>query len=218
MYSRKKIFLIGLLYPWSLSAFVLRKFSHSLSAQICPLKSLGAKGDGVIKSGEFSWTQQWYPMQVEVSVDKSRPLKVQLLGNDIVLWYDGKKWNAFEDHGPHRGVPLSEGRIEKTGELLCAYHAWRFNSCGMCTKIPQCADSAEEARTFANTKSHALVYPVQVAQGLIWIWGESFAPGSDEAIISTLKRPRLVEQLHDPELKDRISPYTFSVRDLPYGE
>lgn len=41
---------------------------------------------------------------------------------------------------PHRTcrlAPLSEGRIEADGTLMCSYHGWQFNGQGGCTRIPQ---------------------------------------------------------------------------------
>ena len=66
-----------------------------------------------------------YPAAVIDILDLSKPHPSQLLGVDIVVWKDGQdKWNVFEDKCPHRAAPLSEGRIEDDGTLLCAYHAW----------------------------------------------------------------------------------------------
>lgn len=42
-----------------------------------------------------------------------------------------------QDFCPHRLAPLSEGRVEADGQLLCAYHGWRFDSTGKCTDLPQ---------------------------------------------------------------------------------
>lgn len=36
-----------------------------------------------------------------------------------------------------RLAPLSEGRLESDGNLLCSYHAWRFNGEGKCVALPQ---------------------------------------------------------------------------------
>lgn len=105
---------------------------------------------------------QWYPVAILKFTAQDRPQPFTLLGRDIVLWNDGTAWRAFEDkvgvpmhscpaflcassHNsvplqpqcPHRLAPLSEGRIEKDGTLLCAYHAWRFDGSGNCTSIPQ---------------------------------------------------------------------------------
>ncbi len=47
-------------------------------------------------------------MAVDEYTDRSKPVHLQLLGKDLVLWHDGKHWRAFEDACPHRGVRLSE--------------------------------------------------------------------------------------------------------------
>ena len=86
----------------------------------------------------FQWAKQWYPVAVAEFLDASRPHSIQLLGKDLVLWQDNSgKWHCFADFCPHRLAPLSEGRIESDGTLLCAYHAWRFNGEGNCVSIPQ---------------------------------------------------------------------------------
>lgn len=163
----------------------------------------------------MSWTKQWYPLMVDVYSDKSKPHPHILLGKDIVLWHDGKKWNAFENFCPHRGVPLSEGRVEKNGNLLCAYHAWQFDGSGQCTSIPQTVE--ENKANVLQSKTCVKSHPVQVAQGLIWVWGEAGLPGSDVAIEAALKQPRLIEELSDPKIKSRILPFYYNFRDLPYG-
>jgi len=164
---------------------------------------------------EFSWTKQWYPVHVDYIADKDRPIPLQLLGNDLVLWYDGKDWRAFEDSCPHRNVPLSEGRIEKTGELMCAYHGWRFDGSGTCTSIPQ---AINKESYLSNPKACVHSYPTQCIDGIIWVWGEKGIPGSDVALEASLKRPRLTDELYNHKLKGRISPFDFNVIDLPYGK
>ena len=42
---------------------------------------------------------------------------------------------AFADECPHRGAPLSLGRLEGE-ELVCAFHGWRFGLDGAATCIP----------------------------------------------------------------------------------
>src|SRR6185436_9576523 len=37
---------------------------------------------------------------------------------------------------PHRGVPLSAGRILANETVECPYHGWRFRKSGSCAKIP----------------------------------------------------------------------------------
>ena len=161
----------------------------------------------------FQWTKQWYPVAVVEFLDPERPHSMQLLGKDIVLWRDKQgKWSCFEDACPHRKVPLSEGRIESDGTLLCAYHAWRFNSQGKCVSIPQSLDKETEAKHCANSRSCAVVYPTQVRQGLLWVWGES---GETAKLECQVRSPRIIPELE--ENSDRVVKLPWSVRDLPYG-
>ncbi|MBD2254179.1 Rieske 2Fe-2S domain-containing protein [Nostoc parmelioides] len=161
----------------------------------------------------FQWTKQWYPLAVVEFLDPSRPHAMQLLGKDIVLWRDGSsQWRCFEDFCPHRLAPLSEGRVEADGTLLCAYHAWRFDAQGNCVSIPQSKDEQTAANNCKNQKSCAVVYPTQERQGLLWVWAEA---GEQAEIESQLQTPRIVPELEDNSGKVIKSPWNF--RDLPYG-
>ncbi|MDF5725071.1 MAG: Rieske 2Fe-2S domain-containing protein [Rhizonema sp. PD37] len=176
----------------------------------------GAKPIGELKQGEeltFQWTKQWYPVAVVEFLDPSRPHAMQLLGKDIVLWRDGSsKWRCFEDFCPHRLAPLSEGRVEADGTLLCAYHAWRFDSEGNCVSIPQSLDKQREAKHCSNPKSCAVAFPTQECQGLLWVWSESGPQAQSE---SQSRTPRLVPELENDS--DRIVHLFWNIRDLPYG-
>ena len=164
---------------------------------------------------QFNWEKQWYPLALERLTDKGKAQHLMFLGNDIVLWHDKENWRVFEDSCPHRGVPLSEGRVEKNGELLCAYHAWTFDGEGRCTNIPQ--EANEEKEHVILPRACVKSYPTQVRQGVIWVWGEKGEPGSDVAMEASLKRPRLIEELEDPKYEGRFAPYQFNFYDLPYG-
>lgn len=161
----------------------------------------------------FQWTKQWYPVATLDYIDGSHPHQIQLLGKDLVLWRDGdNKWRCFDDVCPHRLVPLSEGRVESDGTLLCAYHAWRFDGEGNCVKIPQSKDAATEAKNCANSKACAVSYPVKELQGLIWVWGES---GQQAKVESELRKPRIIPELE--ENSDKIIKLYWYQRDLPFG-
>ena len=162
---------------------------------------------------QFQWTQQWYPVAVVEFLDPSRPHALDLLGTAVVLWRDGSdRWRCFEDACPHRLAPLSEGRVEADGNLLCAYHAWRFDGTGQSVRIPQSKDAEIEARNCANPKSCVTAYPTQEKQGLLWVWPE---PGAQAETNSQQHPPRLI-----PEIDDRsgqVVKMTWNIRDLPYG-
>lgn len=161
----------------------------------------------------FQWTKQWYPVAVADHLDVSHPHALQLLGKDLVLWRDEQKqWRCFDDACPHRLVPLSEGRIESDGNLLCAYHAWRFNGEGKCVKIPQSKDAVTEARNCANPAAWAVTYPVKNLQGLLWVWPESGEQAQRE---SELRNPRLIPELEDKTGK--VIKLFWYERDIPFG-
>ncbi len=161
----------------------------------------------------FQWTKQWYPVAVVEFLAPSRPHKIQLLGKELVLWRDGSgKWRCFEDFCPHRLAPLSEGRVESDGTLLCAYHAWRFDAEGNCVSIPQSQDQETELKNCSNPKSCAVAYPTQENQGLLWVWPESGTKAQQE---SQLRKPRLIPELESDS--DRVVKLFWNIRDLPYG-
>lgn len=164
-------------------------------------------------SESFQWTKQWYPLAVVAYLDPTRPHAMQLLGKNVVLWRDGSEiWRCFEDACPHRLAPLSEGRVEADGTLLCAYHAWRFDGEGKCDRIPQAKDAETEARHRNNPKACAIAYPTKEQQGLVWVWGEASDTAMQE---SKLRSPRLIPELK--ETSDQVIPGPPNFRDLPYG-
>jgi len=165
------------------------------------------------KKDLFQWTKHWYPMAIADYLDPTRPHAMQLLGKELVLWRNKSgKWCCFEDSCPHRLAPLSEGRISKDGALMCAYHAWSFNSEGKCVRIPQSKDKETEAKNCLNSKSCATAYPVKETQNIIWVWPES---GTKANLESKTKEPLTIPELeNDPEKVVVVSKY---VRDLQYG-
>ncbi|KAG2432371.1 hypothetical protein HYH02_012944 [Chlamydomonas schloesseri] len=171
-------------------------------------------GAPVAEAEQFVWAQNWFPVAVVECLDPSRPHPFTLMGKDLVLWRDGAGvWRAFEDACPHRLAPLSEGRVEKDGTLLCAYHAWRFDSSGKCASIPQVESKEAEGRACGSPRSCARVYLTQEAQGLLWVWGES---GPTAAADSAAKGPALVPELEElPASRVQALPWFF--RDLPYS-
>jgi phenylpropionate dioxygenase-like ring-hydroxylating dioxygenase large terminal subunit len=135
------------------------------------------------------------------------------------VWKDGAgKWNVFEDKCPHRLAPLSEGRIEDDGTLLCAYHAWRFDGSGACTDMPQASSPEEEARVKANPRSCANSRPSMEAQGLVWAWGEG---GKEAELEARMTPPLLVPEIEGVGKSGEAPGGAFrnhwQVRDMPYG-
>ena len=89
-------------------------------------------------------------------------LKSRILGVDLVLFRDADGVaHALLDRCPHRGVPLSFGRVHQ-GTLQCGYHGWRFDGAGTCVAIPGLASEPPASCVTA--------YPVVEQQGFVWVW------------------------------------------------
>jgi phenylpropionate dioxygenase-like ring-hydroxylating dioxygenase large terminal subunit len=77
----------------------------------------------------------WHPVAWSHEV-AGIPLAVTLLGEPlVVVRHPQGELSAFVDECPHRGAPLSLGRLEGD-ELVCAFHGWRFGTDGAATCIP----------------------------------------------------------------------------------
>lgn len=77
----------------------------------------------------------WHPVAWSHEVTEL-PVAVTLLGEPlVVVRRPNGEAVAFIDECPHRGAPLSLGRLEGD-ELVCAFHGWRFGPDGAATCIP----------------------------------------------------------------------------------
>jgi len=72
---------------------------------------------------------------------------------------------ALRDLCPHRGVPLSHGRIVE-GTVECPYHGWRFKPSGQCALIPSLV--GEEG--IEPSKIGVRKYAIAEKNGLIWVY------------------------------------------------
>lgn len=180
-------------------------------------------------SERFDWFKAWYPVVPVEILDKEKPHRFQLLGQDIVVWNDGPvegglfgpksknptrmegTWRAFLDECPHRKVPLSEGRVENDGTLLCSYHAWRFDGEGECVAVPQVESEDELARIKSNPKTNCNSFPTKVINGVLFVW-----PSSDEnAVLESELTPVACRPAEEENERLWEGPWNF--RELPYG-
>lgn len=78
---------------------------------------------------------------------------------------------AIRDICPHRGVPLSAGRLvggDGAGSetVECPYHGWRFGTDGVCRMIPSLAAGQDTDPARIGVPA----YPLREVQGNLWIW------------------------------------------------
>ncbi len=114
----------------------------------------------------FLW-DFWYPAARSTELRGQKLAKALLLEVPLVLGHTaaGKAF-AMRDACPHRGMPLSYGRLD--GEVVeCRYHGWRFDACsGQCAEIPSLTsqDKLRVERIFASS------YPCEERDGYVWVY------------------------------------------------
>jgi phthalate 4,5-dioxygenase len=109
----------------------------------------------------------WQPalLSSEVPAPDSPPLRVRLLGEDLVAFRDSNgRVGLVAQACPHRGASLFFGRNEEAG-LRCVYHGWKFDIAGACVDMP-----SEPAESNFKSKVRALAYPTQEAGGVVWTY------------------------------------------------
>ncbi len=106
-----------------------------------------------------------------------KPFGRKICGVSMVLYQGPQgKVAALEDFCPHRGAPLSLGRIVD-GKLVCGYHGLEMGCDGKTISMP-----GQRVRGFPAIRA----YPAVEHHGFVWVW-----PGdpalADEAQLPDLK-------------------------------
>lgn len=144
------------------------------------------------KKALYEWHKQWYPVAVVSDLDRSSPNRLWLLNRSLAVWHDGHEWQCEEeecctctaDEHDSQGLSASAGHeLDDVGRL----------------------PSEEPAPPRPAPK-----FPVQVAQELLWIWGDN---GPTSSIESKVSKPETISQLENDGFIG-IAPY---VRDVAYG-
>jgi phenylpropionate dioxygenase-like ring-hydroxylating dioxygenase large terminal subunit len=181
--------------------------ASSMSSVSAPQAAPSLEAASPLCPPESPWRRAWYPVAFLHDLDPARPTPFTLLGDDLVLWWDqaAHEWRAFADVCPHRLVPLSEGRLNASGQLECPYHGWTFRGDGQCTAIPQ--STAEIA---AHPRARCQAYATATGQGLLFV----FAGDPAEAERVPLPLVPVLEEPTAPGERPWVVQDTF--RDLPY--
>jgi phthalate 4,5-dioxygenase len=109
----------------------------------------------------------WVPAMLssEVSEPDCDPVRVRLLGEDLVAFRDSAgRIGLLDEYCPHRRVSLYFGRNEECG-LRCIYHGWKFDVDGSCIEMmnePEEYDFKHKIRTTA--------YPTCELGGIVWAY------------------------------------------------
>lgn len=105
----------------------------------------------------------WHPVARVDDLAAGQLRKLSVLGAPFTLarFEDGTH-TLLDDRCPHRGVPLSLGRVQD-GAVRCPYHGWRFGPDGACVDAP-----GEPASVCAAAGARAR--PLREAFGLLFAW------------------------------------------------
>jgi nitrite reductase/ring-hydroxylating ferredoxin subunit len=144
----------------------------------------------VYQASELGLRNFWYPVTWSSEV-RAQPIGVRLLGERVVLCRDRGRVYALHDRCPHRGVPLSLGRLRFPGTLTCPYHGWtyRLDSGLMCAALTDGPDSPITGKVRVRT------YPVAERLGLVWVFvgdADAEVPPVEQDIPDELLTHRIV--------------------------
>lgn len=113
----------------------------------------------------------WHPIALSDEL-KDFPRRVRLLGEDLVLFRDGKgRLGLLGLQCSHRLASLEFGSIQEEG-IRCRYHGWLYNNEGRCLHQP----AEPKDSTFRDRIKH-LSYQVKELAGLVFAYmGEGNPP------------------------------------------
>lgn len=111
--------------------------------------------------------RHWIPacLSEEVTEPDGKPVKIRLLGEDLVVFRDSDgRLGVLDEYCPHRRVSLAYGRNEECG-LRCLYHGWKMDVEG---NVLEMASEPPESGFAEKVKMKA--YPAREAGGFVWTY------------------------------------------------
>ena len=119
--------------------------------------------------------RHWLPavLSEEVAEPDGTPVRMRLLGEDLVVFRDSKgRLGVLDEHCPHRRASLALGRNEECG-LRCLYHGWKIDVDGNVQR-----DGLGTRRQPLAEKVKHKSYPAREGGGFIWVY---MGPRGDHA-------------------------------------
>ncbi len=136
----------------------------------------------------------WYFGALSRDIKPGGLSRVMLLGEPVLI---GRMKNgeafALRDICPHRGVPLSAGKVMAENTVECPYHGWRFRADGVCALIPSIVSGQDLEAERIKVRS----YPLREQDGLIWVYmpsRENLVPAGEPPKVAIADaKPRWIE-------------------------
>ncbi|MCP5359508.1 MAG: Rieske 2Fe-2S domain-containing protein [Sinobacteraceae bacterium] len=125
----------------------------------------------------------WYPVARSQDLGRT-PLKVRILAHDLVAFRDQAGHAAvLSDTCAHRGASLSAGKCKEDGTVQCPYHGWRFDTRGVCTRIPSIG-----SKTRPPPRARVDAYPVEERYGIVFAFLGDLPEASRPPIMAVNER------------------------------
>jgi nitrite reductase/ring-hydroxylating ferredoxin subunit len=106
----------------------------------------------------------WNPVGHSAAL-KERPVPVRVMGEDLVLFRDGRgRAGLLQRHCCHRGASLEFAKIEENG-LRCCYHGWQFDVDGRILDMPN-----EKNKSPVKNRLFQGAYPIREYNGLVFAY------------------------------------------------
>src|SRR6201988_1154762 len=165
----------------------------------------------------FLW-DFWYPAVRSAEIRGNKLVTAMLLEVPLVLGRtsEGRVF-AMRDSCPHRGMPLSYGRLE--GEVVeCRYHGWRFDACsGQCVEIPSLT-SQDKLKVERISAGH---FPCEERDGYVWVYMNAPGMKLPGAIPTAPELPKFSDKFKiarlDCELPSHIDDGIIGLMDPAHG-
>ena len=105
----------------------------------------------------------WHPV-ARLSDLSNEPFPVKLLDVSLVIYQtEETSISIATDICPHRGAPLSKGRIERK-RIICPYHGLEYDKSGQCQRVPASEPHADNCAAIKLTMVNWCE-----KYGLIWV-------------------------------------------------
>ena len=117
---------------------------------------------------KYGLRNYWYPAISAHKVPKTRPVRVSMLGEDLVFFRNkAGEPMALQDVCPHRGARFSQGHIHWPGTIACPYHGWVYDENG---KNIMVLSEGPESKVCGKSGTEAYVYPTRTLKGVVFAW------------------------------------------------
>lgn len=120
-----------------------------------------------------SLPRHWLPATFSQLL-RDQPIQVYVADERLAVFRDAQgQAHALLDRCPHRGVALSQGKVNADGCLACPFHGWTFRGDGACVHVPFNPDARLE-------QLRATAVPVVEKGGIIWVYTDPSATDPGE--------------------------------------